>query len=280
MAQQSVAKPPKAGRLVSYGAHPSQFFRLWTHDGDSSPSHPTVFFLHGGFWKSQYGIHPPTAACETIAPDLVSRGFVVVECEYRRSADVPWGWPHTNVDVLSAYTATTQLAEVDAARIFVVGHSAGGTLALWLAAQLSSSSLREGCVYLPVHTIALAPVADLEQAVRMKLSDDGDAVVNYMHGTPAEKSEAYRAACPTSRAVDLASKSVTLVIAERDDDIPASIVESLGAAIERSRDAAIGGQLHVMRLHNADHFDLVHASSSAWEQIASRLQQLAFKPAQ
>ena len=48
----------------------------------------------------------------------------------------------------------------------MIGHSAGGCLALWAAHQLAASGV-------PPLVLAAAPVADLVKAYEMKVSDEG-----------------------------------------------------------------------------------------------------------
>ena len=56
----------------------------------------------------------------------------------------------------------------------------GGTLALWTCCNLSQRALP----FRPRLCVALAPVGDLNQGYNLKLSDEGDAVPNYMGGPP------------------------------------------------------------------------------------------------
>lgn len=249
-----------------YGESPSQFINIHYPD-TKDVSSPLAVFIHGGFWKSRYGIDPPTAACETIAPDLRQHGFVCAEVEYRRSEDSPWGWPHTNHDVLAAYkTLLDQLSHsIRTSKVIVVGHSAGGTLALWLAAQLVKEHFR----VLPVYIYALAPVADLRMAARMRLSDDGDAVQRYMHGTPQQIPEAYDEACPTALVTYLACLDIRLVVGSADTDVPPALTEHLCKCI---RDAAVfedraRGSLVLDLFTKATHYDLVNAGLSVWTQL-------------
>ena len=107
----------------------------------------------------------------------------MVEMEYRRRDHEGGGWPGTNEDILRGLEKIEDLAagkEVppgasEAAkslrpkRFLLLGHSAGGCLALWAAHQ------RPGMLVL-----AAAPVADLVKGYEMKVSDEGDAVELYM----------------------------------------------------------------------------------------------------
>lgn len=117
----------------SYGGETSQYV-IVRHPANISASgkYPLVIILHGGFWKGKYGLDPPTSAIETISPSLLSRGFMTAEVEYRRSGDAHWGYQYTDADIAAAYATCLALPAADAARVVVLGHSAGGMLALSL----------------------------------------------------------------------------------------------------------------------------------------------------
>ena len=95
-------------------------------------------------------------------PDLLAKGFGVVELEYRRRDDEGGGWPNTNADVLLAInslpaTAPGECASLDLSNVTLIGHSAGGCLALWLAAQDVQIRIRL--------VVAVAPVSPLSPPI-------------------------------------------------------------------------------------------------------------------
>lgn len=73
-------------------------------------------------------------------------------------------------------------------KVILLGHSAGGTLALWVACKLSKLSEAVPIVL----CVAVAPIGDLEEGSRRKLSDEGDAINLYMGCEPS----AAAADCP------------------------------------------------------------------------------------
>lgn len=128
----------------------------------STPNGITVFLVHGGFWKTAYDRKHTRA----MAIDLAARGFLVATPEYRRvGPGGSGGWRNTGADVLLAATRLPELlAAIDqhVGTLRVMGHSAGGHLALWLATT-----------DVPAHRIvALAPVCDLREAIRRGLGSD------------------------------------------------------------------------------------------------------------
>ncbi|MDQ1634749.1 MAG: hypothetical protein QOJ32_1558 [Frankiaceae bacterium] len=80
------------------------------------------------------------------------------------------GYPQTTDDVLAAFDALPNpSASLDLDRVTVVGHSAGGHLALWLAGHRRLAGV-----------VSLAGVADLVAADEQHLGDD--AVNDFLHG--------------------------------------------------------------------------------------------------
>jgi acetyl esterase/lipase len=91
---------------------------------------PVVVLLHGGFWYPGYG----RDLMEPLAADLAGRGYAVWNLDYRPSRRTS-GWPYLFEDVAAGLDHLVALAEehpgaLDLDRVVVVGHSAGGQLAL------------------------------------------------------------------------------------------------------------------------------------------------------
>ncbi len=152
------------------------------------PSRGLVLFLHGGFWRHEYD----RTHTGPLATALAAAGFTVATPEYRRTGAPGGGWPGTFDDVATAVRATPALvADVTGEAAdppILAGHSAGGHLALWAAAGLA----REGVP--PAGVVALAPVADLDQAYRLDL--DGGAVAALLGGGPETYPARYAAGRP------------------------------------------------------------------------------------
>lgn len=178
------------GGTSRYGPEKSQFVRVLLPPG--AGVHPTVFIVHGGFWKNKYTV--ANGATETLAPWLVRRGYAVVEVEYRRRDSEGGGWPGTVDDATRAVDHALEAfaSSLDASNFAVVGHSAGGHAALFAAAR---------CVRPPRLVVAVAPVADMVAAYERQLSDEGDAALRFMKAPLEEARDAYVAACPTRSAL-------------------------------------------------------------------------------
>lgn len=165
------------------------------HEGDlylpATPRPPVVCLLHGGFWRMPYG----RDQMNEIASALQSGGFAVWNLEYRRLGVPGAGWPGTMDDVAAGVAHLARLAaggvDLGLDRVAVVGHSAGGHLALWAAGQ---SRARQSHAVRIAAAVGLAPIPDLARAFELRVG--GDVVAELIGGSPAGYPERYRAASP------------------------------------------------------------------------------------
>ncbi len=115
-----------------YGAEKLHFGEL--HIPATVGPHPVAILIHGGFWRVPYDYSLMTG----LADDLASRDIAAWNIEYRRVGDRNGGWPNTLLDVADAADFVRSIAatyQLDLQRVVPIGHSAGGHLALWLAAR-------------------------------------------------------------------------------------------------------------------------------------------------
>jgi len=142
--------------LVNRWAAPYEELRYGPHPvnvGELRPGEGLVVLVHGGVWRRQYG----RDSLDSLAVDLHRRGVGSWNIGYRRLGE-GGGWPGSGHDVVTALDQAGRLIDRP---VVVVGHSAGGYLAMWAAARTST----------PVAGVfALAPIADLDLAV----SDGGE----------------------------------------------------------------------------------------------------------
>lgn len=155
---------PRRGRPVSYGADPSQ--RLDLHVPRGRGPFPVAVVLHGGYWRTQYG----KLVTRPLSLDLARRGWAVANLEYRRlgtGRGSGGGWPMTFDDVAAGIDHLARLdAPLDLSDVSLVGHSAGGQLALWAARRsvLPSGAPGADPRVAARRVVALAPVTDLGRA--------------------------------------------------------------------------------------------------------------------
>lgn len=220
---------PQGSRRITYGKDPSQFAELQLPAGEPRA---TVVLLHGGYWYPEYGLeqlNPMVAA-------LTALGFATWNVEYRRTG-AGGGFPNTLSDVA---TAVDRLAGEDVPdgltdNVVLLGHSAGGHLAVWTASRNERTPGGEPTVR-PRGSISLAGVLDLMRAG----SAPGSVVpvTEFMGGSPTESPEDYALADP-ARLVP-AGCPVWAVHADRDGTVPAeqstsyvALAKAAGATVQR-----------------------------------------------
>jgi acetyl esterase/lipase len=237
-------------RTIAYGDSPDQVGDLYLPEGGRSP---VICLLHGGFWRMAYGR-------DTIAPiaeDLVDRGFAVWNLEYRRLGGPGGGWPGTFEDVGAGIDHLADLSAggaIDLDRVTVVGHSAGGHLALWSAQRGNRSSDYQPKRVRIAAAVGLAPVADLALAYELRLSSN--AVAEFLGGSPRQVPSRYRATSP----IEMLPLGVTQLIlhATEDEDVPVEISRRYARAAK-----AAGDDVAYTELAAADHMDFVNPESDA-----------------
>lgn len=182
---------------------------------------PTVVLVHGGFWRPGYD----RSLEDAVAADLAGRGYLCWNIDYA-AADRPW--PATLLDVAAGYDHIGGHDRVDAKRVAVVGHSAGGHLALWLASRHRLPGGAPGASPKgprPALAVGQAPVAALEKAAREKVG--AGAVEAFVGGGPDEVPERYAVADPL--ALLPTGVPTVLIHGTQDAQVPLSQSEAYAA---------------------------------------------------
>lgn len=125
-------EPPPADARTAYGDDENQFGELRVPPGDGP--YPVAVLIHGGFWRAARDLRH----MGHLAAALRDKSIATWSLEYRRVGQPGGGWPLTGQDVRHGLLHLKELAgfyRLDLSRIVVVGFSAGGQLALWLAAE-------------------------------------------------------------------------------------------------------------------------------------------------
>ena len=252
---------PAAGRRIVYGDGDLQFGELRL-PAASDATVPVVLLIHGGCWLSDFDYRHAT----NLAAALVDEGYAVWTPEYRRVGDPGGGWPGTFTDVAAAADALRGLAQdypLDLRRVVAVGHSAGGQLALWLAAReaLPRDSEIRGEGPLPLAgVVSLAGITDMAAYSVGEPGSCNSAVVPLMGGTPDAVPRRYAETSPLS----LLPRSAPqwLVQGARDSIVPPA---SAATYVKAAMAAGIPAQLVVVP--QSGHFELVVPGSVAWSAV-------------
>jgi acetyl esterase/lipase len=203
----------------------------------------TILLLHGGFWKTAYD----RTHTRAMAVALAGAGFLVATPEYRRvGPGGAGGWPETGADVLRAARRLPDLLAAvgeEVGTLRVLGHSAGGHLALWLATQDLPAD----------RVVALAPVCDLREAIRLGLgSDAARAFLGEIDPDAADP----MVLLDRRPAVD-----IRIVHGVEDDVVPVDLARRLVARHPWVRLEEVPG----------GHFDVIEPGSVAWPTVLDAL---------
>ena len=234
-------------KMVYGDANPDlQYGLLWLpgNRDDSSGNAPLVVLIHGGCWLNVYDIQHS----RPLASALADAGYAVWSLEYRRSGDEGGGWPGSFNDIRQgiSYISNFKNEMVDPQRVVLMGHSAGGHLALLAAMQTPNISA----------VIGLAAITDIVTYSRGSNSCQ-TAALDFMGGDYESEPLAYEAANPAGKPVH--AKTI-LLQGGADNIVP----------LEQS---TLPGATPVI-LKDAGHFDWIHPESEAFALLLSTLQKL------
>ncbi|MFE9020495.1 alpha/beta hydrolase [Streptomyces sp. NPDC007808] len=291
--------PVDPDALASYGDHPDQVIDFYAPRAEPGPgaAAPLVVLLHGGAWRAPYDRRHVTPFAEFLA----RRGFAVANVEYRRGAEGSEGaesaqgsggsasgpagsgagggpvagrWPATFDDVAAALDALPALVrealpQADPRRTVLVGHSAGGHLALWGAARhvlpadapwrtAGPASLRGVVALAPIADLAVADMLDVcGGAARQLLGADVKFAERRPYADPA-------LLLPTGIAT-------TLVQGRADIVVPQAVAESYADAAAKA-----GEVVGLTLLEDVGHFPLIDPAADACAVVAEEIGQLAW----
>jgi acetyl esterase/lipase len=243
---------PEPSATIRYGEDQMQVVDLWLPQGKGP--HPTVLMIHGGCWQTEIA---DRRIMNWIADDLRKRGIAVWNIDYRGVDRNGGGYPGTFVDASAAADALRRGAGrygLDISKLVAIGHSAGGHLALWLAARprLPENSPLRTPQPLPIKTvISLGGLPDLEEAARPPGSGCGTEVIGKLTGGRFEDTSVPR----------LAPLGVDQVLINglQDKIIPTAYAEGYAAPMR-----AAGDDVKVRLLDRTGHVELIAPETLAW----------------
>ncbi|CAB4860706.1 MAG: alpha/beta fold hydrolase [Actinobacteria bacterium] len=238
------APQPDPDSTLQFGPAPENVADIFLPDGDHVPSsRRLIVFIHGGFWRPAYDrIH-----ARRLVRALASDGFAVASIEYRRTP----GSPDAAIDdVLLALARLPSLLTLPVRKPALIGHSAGGQLALLAAIR---------CPNTVAGVVALAPVGDLQMAQTLDL---GSGAVRAFLGGDAETRDDLN---PAANGAPLLP--VAVVQGLNDSIVPPSVARSL--------QASWGAGLRLILVPDTAHFDLIDPTSSTWPTVLAEARRVA-----
>ena len=244
--------PPPADARLRYGDDEFQFGDVRLPKG--AGPFAAAIFIHGGFWRARYDLKHASFLCAA----LTKAGFVTLNLEYRRVGNPGGGWPGSFEDVTAGYQFLRQLAgkyPIDTKRILVLGHSAGGQLALALAAH--HNSMRA--------VVSLAGVVNLRRAWDLHLSND--AVAEFLGGDPQRVPDHYHEASPAE--LEIHCKQL-LIHGSEDDIVPVQMTRDYARQKLEKRET-----VSLLEIPKIGHFEIVDPQSTVWSKVEKAVLSLA-----
>lgn len=222
------ADHPAPDAEISYGASPDQVIDVFGSPSDQR----ALIYIHGGFWRPEHSrLHARTALRA-----LSAHNIQCLSLEYRRipgEPDTMFADLHLALDHVEAL--------LEQRTTLLVGHSAGGLLALKLAEDDSRALWNR--------VLALAPVTDLASA---RERDLGEGAVAAMFPDPADDGHFTPGPAQGVR--------VDVIHGSRDTRVPVSM----------SRNYCARTGAHLTECEGIGHFEFIDPSSSAWPIVLDR----------
>lgn len=241
--------------ICRYGEERDQVGELRLPEGPGP--HPLAVLIHGGGWKALWrkDLMAPMAVA------LARAGVATWSIEYRRLG-AGGDWPALFDDVAAAIDGAEPLAgrfELDLERLLLVGHSAGGQLALWAS---QPGRLR----VVPAAVVSLAGLLDLVESARRQMIGGDGVVARLLGGSPEQVPERYAAASPRA----LLPLGVPQYLVQGLDDHLVDLIDQNRAYAAAA--VAAGERVELSEIGGATHLDLIDPGSAAWPRVAAAIE--------
>lgn len=244
------ADPPGAVK-IAYGVASQQFgdLRLPSATTFGAGPFPVAVVVHGGCWTS--GVATKVSSAQ-LADALTRRGIATWNIEYRAIGDPGGGYPGTFHDWGAATDYVRTLATsypLDLAHVVIVGHSAGGHAALWLAAR---ARIPAGKDLYTANPLPIVGTVDLDGPGELRPTLGysgmcGDAADRLLGGTPSAVPDRFEQASPS----ELLPLGVPQYI------VSATFIPLTVANRYRDRAVAKGDHVMITDQSSSGHFEMI-----------------------
>ncbi|MGB6976971.1 MAG: alpha/beta hydrolase [Gammaproteobacteria bacterium] len=248
---------------LPYGNDSLQFgdLRLPTHT--KSP-YPVAIIIHGGCWVSGFANIQNTAA---LADALRDMGIATWNIEYRREDNKGGGWPGTFEDVAHSADFLRKIARkysLDLNRVIVIGHSAGGHLALWLAARHQLPTTSQLYTQQPLTlrgVIVLGGIPDLKAFRKQGEDVCGSDVVGKLLGSSANQVDKHYKEASPNELLPLGIPQI-LIYGTEDKSVPLLFGHSyMQTALKK------GDTVKLVEVKYTGHHEYIVPNAVAWPAV-------------
>jgi len=262
---------PTTPHTIRTGPSETDIVDLWLPDG--AGPHPVVIMVHGGCWQKSIA---DRRLMDFAAEDLRQKGLAVWNIEYRGVDEAGGGYPGTFEDVSRAADALRGHASqfnLKLDRVGAIGHSAGGHLALWLAARpklpKSSTLWRSNPLHIDF-VVNSGGLADLNASAPVTQAACLSSIMEALTGAPSGARQDVLSDTSPVELLPFAAHQVS-VNGEQDQIAPPILGESY-----TDKAIATGSDARFVLVPNTGHVELVAPGSEAFElQAAILLEALA-----
>jgi acetyl esterase/lipase len=262
---------PEPDQRFAYGPEAGQSAELWLPRGHAGGPLPVAVLVHGGCWVSDY---PGAELVAWLADALRAQGVAVWSITYRRVGlernTMGGGYPATFLDAGAALDYLRVVAPghgLDLSRVVTTGHSAGGHLALWLAARprLPADSPLRVAAPLPVKAVvSLAGLPELPYAAEVAAHACGAGTVAKLVDLEHRGEAAWRdTSVPEMLPLGVPQ---TLISGVYDGTAP-----PVHAWRYRALAAAKGEAVALRNLDDAGHFELIAPWTPAGREVVAAI---------
>jgi acetyl esterase/lipase len=266
--QELLTRPrPTPDAHVAYGKDALQYGDLYLPEGGGA--HAVIVLIHGGCWLGE--LPGPELMAPMIEP-LRAQGFAVWNIEYRRLGQNGGGYPGTFLDAGAAVDELRAIApryHLDLGHVALVGHSAGGHLAAWVAARgrIAAASPLHAANPLAVRgVVSLSGILDLE-AYRAKgpSACGGPQTIDDLVG---KRADPYADTSPS--ALLQAGVPVAVLSGGSDRIVPPVFAHDYARQAKAAHD-----KVDDIEIPAAGHFDMIDPQAPAWTAIDAAIAKAA-----
>lgn len=225
----------------SYGEDQFQFGQLWLPA--TLPARASLVIIHGGCWLNQFDI----AYSHGLSSALADAGFTVWSLEYRRTGDEGGAWPGTFEDIIAGINSLNDIDEIETENLAILGHSAGGHLALLAGASPELLTVEPDLI------VGLAAISDVVSYAAGSNSCQS-ATPLFMGGDVSERAQEYFDANPGNHRLH---ENTVLLQGDIDEIVPLS-------------QATLPGAQTIISI-GSSHFDWAHPDTLAYRRLLELL---------